>query len=312
MDQPKDVLKKLAARYRKVVVWGLKRQYHTHRYIHQSFYRTLKKLGVPAVWTDFNPRQAGVIEAGDFVLSADPKGRFVNGHNLPVKKNVFYCLHNFSADIARQIDPKFLLHLQVYTNFAETADQKWDEVTFFNSQTRTLYQPWGTNLLSEEFRQPAFNNHKRVFWIGSVWNNGLNQGNINEIAELKRALGKKKLKFSPVRFVPDWLNIFLIRYSRLAPAVAGRWQAENNYLPCRMFKNISYGQLGFSNVKKFGDLFKGCNLNEPTTEELVDKALRLSQPDYLALIAEQQKIVRGHTYVQKLSNIFRAAEIISR
>jgi hypothetical protein len=47
-----------------------------------------------------------------------------------------------------------------------------------------------------------------------------------------------------LKFVPDWVNVAAIRRSRIAPAIAGRWQVEHNYLPCRMFKNISYGQLG--------------------------------------------------------------------
>lgn len=73
-----------------------------------------------------------------------------------------------------------------------------------------------------------------------------------------------------------------------------------------MFKNISYGQLGFSNVPKFADLYKGCTLPGSSITELVDNALALPKKQALELIAAQQVVTRQHTYVQKLGNIFRA------
>lgn len=308
MNEAAKLLIDNTKKFGKVVVLGLKTQYHTHRYIHAGFFGTLKKLGIPAVWIDYS--QGNIIQPGDLVISAYVKGKNVGEINLPIKTGVYYCLHNFAEEVCTQIDPKFLLRLQVYTTAAEKADQKWDEVTFFDTKLQTLFQPWGANLLPEEFKPPTFNNHKFVFWIGSVWDNELHQGNVEQIAELKQALAKFSLKFKAVRFVPDWLNVRLIRYSRLAPAIAGRWQAENNYLPCRMFKNISYGQLGFSNVKKFGDLLKNCNIEAESIQGLVEKLLSLSKSEYLETIRKQQEIVKSQTYVNKLNNICKALETI--
>jgi len=308
----KQQAKKDFSKFRKVVVWGLKSQYHTHRYIHAGFYCTLKKLEVPAVWVDYGKKSEAALAAGDLVISAFVEGRGVDSHYLPIKPGVYYCLHNYPEEICAQIGLKYLLRLQVYTNKAENSGQKWDEVTFFDAKTRTLFQPWGTNLLPEEFKQPIYNRHTRVFWIGSIWDNALRQGNVAEISEIRRALSRCDVRFTALRFVPDWLNIKLIRYSRLAPAVAGRWQAENNYLPCRMFKNISYGQLGFSNVKKFQDLFGDFNISAESIEGLVQKALALPKQDYLSIINGQQRIAAEHTYAHKLLNIFKALEIISR
>ncbi len=310
MDNSLEVFKNHISKYRKVVIWGLRRQYHTHRYIHAGFYQTLKRLGTEVVWADYNSSQANLIEAGDLVISAFVSGRGVSECFLPIKPGVFYCLHNFPANVLEKIDRKYLLNLQVYTNAAEKSGEKWDAVTFFNKNTQTLYQPWGTNLLPWEFGKPVYNTNKNVFFIGSVWDNALNQGNMNEINELKQALKAHGLRFWALRFIPVWLNKVLIRHSRLAPAIVGRWQAENNYLPCRMFKNISYGQLGFSNVKKFEELFVGCNIGGDSILELADKVLSLSKNDYINIVTRQQEIVKSQTYMNKLINICKAFEII--
>ncbi len=293
-------------RFRKVVIWGLKTQKGTYRYIHGHFYTTLKKLNTKVVWVDDEKKNDSIIEKNDLVLSVN-----IAGYNLPLKKDVYYCLHNFNNTIHNKIKPSHNIRLQVYTNAAENVEEKWDEVTFFDKKTRILYQSWGANLLPWEFKKPVFNSKSPfVFWIGSVWNNKLNQGNIKEIIVLKDILSKEKLKFIHLQNIPDLLNIFFVRMSRIAPAIAGKWQVDNNYLSCRMFKNISYGQLGMSNVKKFHDLFKRCSIKGNNIEELIENSLGLNQNRYTEMTMEQQEIVKKQTYLNKIINICTAFERI--
>lgn len=293
-------------RFNKFVIWGLRTQKDTYRYIHSHFYTTLKKLNTKVIWIDDEEKYNNIIEKNDLVISVG-----IAGNNLPIKKDVYYCLHNFDNNIYDKIKPSHNIRLQVYTNDAEDSEEKWDAVTFFDKKTRTLYQPWGTNLLPWEFKKPVFNSKSPfVFWIGSVWNNELNQGNIKEIKMFKNILSKGKLKFIHLQNIPDFLNIFFIRMSRLAPAIAGKWQIDNNYLPCRMFKNISYGQLGISNIKKFNYLFKGYSLKGNNIEELIENSLQLNQDKYKKMVLGQQEIVKKHTYLNKLINICTAFERI--
>jgi hypothetical protein len=85
-------------------------------------------------------------------------------------------------------------------------------------------------------------------------------------------------------------------------------QAEKNYLPCRVFKNISYGQLGIVNVGKFKDIFGGAFINGETIEELVENSLSVSEKDYLELTNIQQNKIQNHTYLDKITNILVAFE----
>ena len=50
-------------------------------------------------------------------------------------------------------------------------------------------------------------------------------------------------------------NVKLIQESILAPAIQTDWQVENGYIPCRIFKNISYGKMGVTNNPTVNKLF---------------------------------------------------------
>ncbi len=299
---------------RKVVIWGLRRQWHSHRFIHQAFFKTFQYLGIPVVWTDYTSDPA-IIQPGDFVITSNAYGRGARGKTLaPLQTGAYYCFHGFlhsgysgkDRPERHQIDRKFALNLEVFFNKSLEASDRWDAVTYFDSPSKTLHQAWGTNLTADRFRAPTTSRSPFVFWVGAIWDNSLGQGNRSEVEELRAALRQQSLRFVHLKFVPDWVNITAVRSSRIAPAIAGRWQVENNYLPCRMFKNISYGQLGISNVPKFAELYQSCHVPGRTIPELVVNALSLSPRDRLDLIAEQQRITCGHTYVQKIRNIFQA------
>jgi len=307
LRSPQDAFRRKIKKFNKVVIWGLKTQKHTHAYIYHHFFSTLEKLDASVVLVDDRAEDEGIIERGDLVISVD-----VSSSNLPIKEGVYYCLHNCSDDIHRKIEPSRSIRLQTYTNSAEQADQRWGLVTFFDSKTRTLFQPWATDLLGDEFEEPILEKSSNiVFWVGSIWNDGLGRGNINEMEILNDVLEERDIRFIHLHDISDSLHIKYIRHSLIAPAIAGRWQVENNYLACRMWKNISYGQLGVSNVQKFDDVFNGCTVKGGSIEEIIDNTLSLPFDRYRDMIYEQQEIVREHhTYVNRLLNIIKAFEFV--
>ncbi len=300
-------LRRKLEKFSKVVVWGLKTGGHTHAHIHRHFFNTLKRLDANVVLVDDLLENKDVIEGDELVISVDVASRY-----LPIRRGVYYCLHNCEDDIHRRIDPSRNIRLRTYTRSAEQAGEKWDQVTFFDGKTRTLFQPWATDLLAGEFEEPILRPPSNiVFWVGSIWSDRLNQGNVNEIEILKNVLEKRDIRFVHLQGISDLLNVRYVRHSLIAPAIAGRWQVENDYLPCRMWKNISYGQLGVSNVRKFDEVFNGCTVPGRSIEEIIDNTLSLPFGRYRDMIYEQQEVVKSHhTYVNRLLNIIRAYESV--
>lgn len=299
---------------KRIVIWGLKKRYHTHRHIHQAFYKNAKKIGYPTLWLEDEKNSQKFIRPGDLIITADPVGKMVpeklklEEYNIPIRDDIFYCLHNVKDIFTSELKKENCINLQVYNNIVEQIEgiEKWNTFTYFDTKTKTLYQPWGTDLLFSEFRKPVYSRSKFVFWIGSIWNDSLNRGNVNEIQELKTVLKKHGLIFINLRFIPDFLNILFIRLSRIAPAIAGKFQVNVNYLPCRVFKNISYGQLGITNVLKFKDILGESFVPGNTISEIVDNSLSLSKKEYLDKIKAQQKMIEKCTYEGALANIIEA------
>jgi hypothetical protein len=309
----KEEIKNNSKRFNKIVIWGLKNRWHTHRFVFAAYYRILKKSGVRVVWVEDEKKNQAVIEPNDLIIMASgaygkmvPQKHSLADYNVPIRDDIYYCLHAEQDFFIEKIKPERRIILNVYSD--ELRSSQYPEIyegVHFDAKTRTLHEPWGTDLLPEEFKKPTFNRHKFVFWVGSIWNDAGNHGNLEEIAKLKAALEKRKIKFLPVRFVPNFMNILLVRLSRIAPAIGGRYQVEINYLPDRMFKNISYGQLGFSNIKKFNDISKDCSVYDENIDTMVEKALTLTKEQYLDLVKKQQEICKRYTIAENLNNFLK-------
>ncbi len=293
--------------FKRLVIWGLFEVRHTHRYIHLGFYTTAQKLGLAVIWVENLSSNRDVVRAGDLVISVN-----VAGDQLPVVSGAKYVLHNFKESLDHVLEQlgDDCVQLQVFTNATAKGAEEIGSCTYLHRSTRTLVQPWGTNLLRHEFHAPSKSRSKYlVFWVGSVWNNALDQGNVNEYAIMKRVLHKNgKLLIRPK--VNDAWAAKLIRWSVISPAIAARWQVENGYLPCRMFKNISYGQLGTTNVLEFGKILGNTLISSTDITRVVEEDLAMKTTDRLDMVREQQKLISNHTYEDKLNNMVLAFELL--
>jgi hypothetical protein len=70
-----------------------------------------------------------------------------------------------------------------------------------------------------------------------------------------------------------------------------------------MFKNISFGQVGASNIGEFSRVFDDALVHAPDIEKLVDLDASLSDAHRRELIAVQQEIVGEHTYEKKIARM---------
>ena len=306
MLSPSELARRRLARFGKVVIWGLRTSSHSHRYIHSHFHEALLRDNINSVWVDDLPDSADAIAEGDLVIAAN-----VARAHLPERDRVFYCQHNFDLE---GVSNEYKRELQVFTSGCLRLQdtEKWDPVTVYSRKTRRLYQPWGTNLAPEEFKPPVASWTRKLpvsFFVGTPWKNDDDgNGNLRELAQLRRALAHRMRMLLTASHVSDSTNIRLIRFSCVAPAIGGEWQAHNGYLPCRMFKNVSYGQLGFSNIKAFGVLFKDATIAADTVDDLLDLAFSLPSVRFREVIRAQQEIVKQHTYSTKLANIAKTFE----
>lgn len=295
----------------RLVVWGGKESLDSMRHIQRAFASNAAKLGIDTVWVEDAPTSRDAVTPGSTVISMD-----VCGKHLPYVNDVSYVLHNFSGSDelcqALETTPERLLRLQVWTT--DATGEEWDTCRQFDLSARTLFEPWGSDILAEEFLDPVFNPQSReVSFVGAVWSDqyeGTELGNKAVIAELREACARRGLKFTHRTQISDEQMVAATREARLAPAFAGGWQQEHGYLPCRYFKSAAYGVLAFGNVEMAEALFGWPLELVAPLDEVLDRALSLRSVEYLRLVRDQQRVCSRYTYRESLESISRALEAI--
>lgn len=296
-----DVLS-ILQRFSSIVIWGLRTEReNTQRHIHRHFYTILKKLGLNVIWCDDKKENQIFLTPGSLVLS-------YNGScaALKYRKDLYFALLN----TVENVECKNFVKLRIWgTVPVYEGSEVWSSTVAFHKESHTLWQAWATDLLPEEFLPPVFSESRVVYWVGSIWNDGNNHGNIGNIEKLKKALADRGLEFEHRINIIDTENMELVRQSRIAPAIGGDIQVATLMIPCRVWKNISYGQLGVTNLPKVQDVFGDTILLDTDIDRLVEKALLIGSDEYKSRIVEQQKIVaKEYTYLNWFFNLGLAFE----
>jgi hypothetical protein len=256
-------------------------------------------MGWETYWLD----NSDDISAFDFSNSLFLTEGQVDG-NIPIRSDCKYILHN--CDTTKYGDN--FITLQVYTTDVLTRNvEKIEDCIYFQSEIKTLYQPWATDYLPNEIENLTslnFSKNRIVNWVGSVWEGG-GYGNLNEIKILKESLKKYDIDFKEIR-TPYQENKIHINSSYISPAIQGAWQVEKNYIPCRIFKNISYGEFGITNSQGVYDLLEQQIIFDNDINILIDKAITHRELITLSQINSQINLVRNkHTYINRINNILK-------
>lgn len=285
----------------KVFIWGHLLHSHTHSYIHESFTKAFARMGHDVAWLPDSPRNQPNLD-GALVIT---EGQ-VDKH-LPVHPNCHYVLHNCQADKYADVSKKLLL--QVYTH--DTRDRAKDNPTYEKlapctyieraANCNVLYQPWATDLMPDEIdlAKAELPREKVSNWVGTIGNGRF--GNDTELVGFQAACIDNKIRFQQQGKISTEEHRRLIEESFLAPAIVGYWQKEKGYIPCRIFKNISYGQLGVTNSESVVDVMQGNVVYNPDSYHLFNDAIRANSVD--ATKAAMEFVRKNHTYVNRIQTI---------
>jgi hypothetical protein len=293
---------------KRVVIWGLRKTRHSHRFIHQGFYENFKKLGYETEW--FEDESCHEINNVDFVFAS---GMAIK--HLIITKNTSYIFHNVDlteaqVDYIAQNRINFI-NVQVFTNDSKGIVLD-NPNAIYDEHSKTLYQPWGTPLNWDEWwpYQPK-NLTNNEYWVGSIWNNNLNQGNKAIMEEYKSTLssrGTRLIRRGGSRFrlngISDDKSAQLIRKSKYAATIVGSWQQLTHYIPCRLFKNLSYGMPILSNMEKPNFLSSNCGFNQ-NLNALLDFAENEHEQSRKERFLVSRNEMLKFTYVQNIERILK-------
>ncbi len=306
------------------LVWGYKNAYTTHTHIHEAFYRTLKHMGKDVLWLDQADPFPDNIENVFVITNAyclTDKDYHINKpklSSLPIRDDFFYAIHSLA------------FFPEIYSLFVGQKVLGWDVykmnemrekigLSFYRTYDRpfkTIAILWATDLLPDEIEanKPTKLLHlknKVINWVGTIW--WMNEA---EIDNFKKACARDNCGFvhqgggqNGGSVVSIEENIKLIRESYMAPAITGTFQWKEGYMPCRIFKNISYGQFGVTNSPYINELFENKLIYNPHSYQLYYDAKEKLQDVTLEQLHSLMDCVKdNHTYVNRLETLLEAAK----
>ena len=298
----------------KWVIWGAQPP-NTFGHIHAALLRTLKFLGKDVVW----------LNNGDDISKID----FTNTcfltmncalQGMPRRKDCFYVIHNGNDPACRSYleDLNVLVWgMHVSTNRYNSDVMEIGPNIHFDQRHGVLQFWHGTDLLPHEIEankpKKGFNDESRVCaYVGSI-----DEMKREYISDFSRACQENGIQYNLYggynngRIVSIEEHIQLVKDSYLCPAIEGRDQVAQGYMSCRLFKNISYGQMGLTCSRYANELFGGKLIYNPDAYQLFyDAKERLQHMPVKELHDLMDEVAAKHTYLNKVNGIIKAMRML--
>lgn len=290
--------------FNKVIVWGYPLGGHTHSYVHDAFSRAFKSLGYDTI-------HVNDLEMYHDALKNEANCLYITSSGadswIPIRKDCVYITHNCGPLKYMDVNN---LRLQVAIDSTANLNEieKVSDCSYYEKNNHTIHMPWATNLLPDEFDFDAVNVPKEnnIYWVGTIDSTSRFE-NIKNIEQFRKACNENNISFIhawPFLGRPATMdeNIDMIRKSYIAPTIVGTWQAQTGFMPCRIFKNTSYGALPATNSlaisKLFGDM---CVFNSDPYQLFYDAEKERDNKD--KIIKAMKYVQDKHTYINRINDI---------
>jgi hypothetical protein len=327
--------------FKQIVLWGFPLHSHTHSYIHGAWVKTFQALGLKTVWyhdkeypVDFDGANSLFITEGwadnniplhpsstYFVHIAKNPAKYLNaGARLIEIRYSVEEIHDYNYDYKLPENPVYLSKdtlYEVVPDDSAVAGRRGRPVA--QTPYEAVYMYWATDLLPHEFNyEDASRKRENVnYFMGS-----LNKD--HPFYSYKTACERQGVR---TQIIDPWAhpvsfeeNIQLMKRSFATPdfrspgteearrtygPLNGTNHLDIGYIPCRVFKSISYGQTGITNSKRVKALLGPHVHYVGTPAEAYDVAV--AQKDNVAGRMEAMKYVaEHHTFIQRARDLARA------
>ncbi len=303
--------------FNKVIIWGYPLHTHSHSYIHACWVKAFKYLGYDTYWFSDNNFDINFDYTNCLFITegyADFK--------IPLHKSNIYYVHvcvdpqRYLDTGVRFIDMRYNKTYNYDVNYEYNLDenlqtgkaQQISSVTYYEDLEYypAIYTSWATDLLPHEFDFSLINTEveNNVYFIGSAGphHNALIQ-----------ALHKHNIKFihidcwkNPISFED---NMKLMQKSTINVDLRHDFHKNVGYIPCRVFKAISYGKIGITNSKRVQELFGENNIiYDDNVDVLVEMALQ-NKDDKELLMRQMKYVQENHTYLNRVDDLLKCLKI---
>ena len=320
--------------FKKVIVWGYPLYSHTQSYVQSGWYNAFQRLGYETYW--FNDGQYPNSNSFDYKDCLFLTEGYAD-NNIPLEKSSTYFVHmcrnpgKYVEAGARLIDNRFLLNVADDWVYSYTLDRSklerinhclYEKNANDNSLCENLrrginnyeafYCFWATDLFPDEIDLDSIYlpRDNCVYYIGTIMD--YNREAIDRFVESLKKYNIDFFHSNPWQSPKTTQECkALIQKSYIAPDIRSSTSLPTHictnhkitgYISCRIFKNISYGQLGATNSKAIYDLFDGDIIYSDDESQLTE--LNINNRKNYAMIKRQMiNVKENHTYLNRAKDL---------
>lgn len=312
----------------KLIIWGYKSgKFDTFRSVFYGLYKAASYMTdvvqygqmVPfdeVYWfDDYDHPKSKDFDYTDCIFITEGNG----DKNIPIEQSSTYFVHvlinpeKYLGKVKKLIDIRYNCYYQdlPYYNYVldhYNCEQLGPTVYFeTGSSYNKVYMSWATDLLPHEFEKMHPNPAKKSYFIGTRYGDRFT--NNQELNVWENCCQKNGIQFV---HIDPWINPVswednknLINASFLSPDLRGPDNISKGYIPCRIFKNISYGALGLTNSLPVHMAMNQTTLYCADIEKLFNLGLSHTF-DKARLLAQQDEVSKNHTYINRVSSLMKA------
>jgi hypothetical protein len=327
-----------------VIIWGYPYGTHTQSYVWHGFYKAFKSLGIPVYWLANNWQYEKIAEKSIKTENSLFLCEKNDLSGMPLNSTSTYVVNNLGNRQETDISSKFLGKVKRVLDLRNHSLYYWDDRTNIYQINRPevlkleagcmfehspdnidkIYIAWATDLLPHEIdlEDCKLPRENESWYIGTI---GGGMGGIDNcqtvekpehdnrksLIEFRNACIKNGIEF---KSNCPWRNplsqeesMKLIKKSFLTLDSRHEEMKKWGYVPCRIMKNISYGQIGLCNSPAAFEFLEGEVIFRENGEELFYEGLR-NQKNY-EMIRSAMKLIRDkHTYINRCQSLLKALE----
>jgi hypothetical protein len=295
---------------KQVIIWGHKLHSHKHSYIHNAFYNAFQHLRYKTLWLNSSDNISRINFSNSLFITEGSVEA-----NMPILQDCYYILHNSSNldYYSTKLPKSHFIQLQVYTHDVVNTHEATliDKTTLSYYKDNCLFLPWATDLLPNEINENIekvkmqhFNTQNNIAYVGTINSVCIS---VHQYCHIHNIPFPNDTSFFQNNIeVND--SITLIQNSLMAPAFQDEWQCRNGYIPCRIFKNISYGKMGITNNVTVHELYNNTLIYDNDINIALTRGLDFekmpSEYKIQTLIPLMELTRDKHTYLNRINTIF--------
>lgn len=320
---------------KKIIVWGFPMVYplkNTISYVWNSFYRAFKYLECEVYWFDNNnfPKD---FDFSNCIFLAEG----YDDSNIPLNNSSIYFVHcaynpqKYIGNVKKFIDVRYNLLEINHPNYIYKLDKEkttlLDKGCYYEPSTNQvihfkngkveydiqdfdkIYLSWATNLMPNEINEEDVYRKRgdSVLFLGTLTQDG-EYANVDLINRFADECRKNGIKFKINNFYDNQLTeedyIELSKKSLLGFDIRCSAHVKWGHIPCRLFKNISYGHLGMTNALEAYKELDGHCIYSPSPEGMFYDVMA-KKDDYSFIKDGLNYVKSNHTYVNRVKSMLK-------